>query len=273
MHKTSFPLLILISSMFGCDNTENPQNITKDRIDVGGHKLYIESQGKGDPVVVLESGIGDAGTLAGWQKVVTSIKENTRICLYDRAGLGNSEPGPQPRSIKNTVDDLHTLLHNARLNPPYILVGHSMGGLNVQLFAQLYPSEVAGIVLVDPSPKEFVEKISPEKLDTLKKMGVPQGAIDEIGMGIDSSITDIKKLGPLPDVPVVVLTSSLAFAEKAGGIGSEKWNLLRDCHQALIDSLSSGSHVIASKAGHYIQTDEPGLVIDAIRKVLETRSR
>lgn len=238
-------------------------------IDVDGHQIFLESSGEGGPTVVLESGIGSAGSLSGWGQVVDGIKDSARICFYDRAGLGNSEPGPEPRDCDQIVEELHTLLLNAGLHPPFILVGHSMGGLYIQVFAARYPGEVAGMVFVDPSPKEFVEPLTAEELADITKAGLPSGVMAEITTGINASVAEVQAIGSLPDVPVVVLTSSLAFAMADGGIGSERWQLLSDCHQSLADQVGDGIHIIASTAGHCIQVDEPNLVIDAIRSVID----
>ena len=117
------------------------------RVDVGGYKLHINCTGQGTPMVVLDSGLGDS--YVSWMKVQPQIAKFTRVCYYDRAGLGYSDNSPLPRTSKVMAEELHTLLHNAGVDPPYILVGHSMGGYNVRLFASLYRSEVAGMVLVE----------------------------------------------------------------------------------------------------------------------------
>src|SRR5256885_2868437 len=119
------------------------------RIDVGGFKMHIHCTGQGSPTVILESGLGD--TYVSWHKVQPQIAKFARVCSYDRAGLGFSDPSSQPRTSKVMAEELHALLTAANVAPPYVLVGHSMGGFNVRLFASLYRSEVVGIVLADSS--------------------------------------------------------------------------------------------------------------------------
>lgn len=115
-------------------------------IDVGGYRLHLYCTGQGRPTVVLESGL--AGPALQWAMVQQKLEKITRVCSYDRAGLGWSDVGSMPRTSQQMVKELHTLLHNAGIEGPYVLVGHSLGGFNVRLFAHEYPTETAGIVLV-----------------------------------------------------------------------------------------------------------------------------
>jgi pimeloyl-ACP methyl ester carboxylesterase len=119
-------------------------------VDVGGHRLHLNCTGEGTPAVVLDSGL--SRTSLDWSLVQPRVAEFTRICSYDRASSGWSEPGPRPRTSQRIARELHALLTNAGIGGPYVLVGHSSGGLNVRVFAGLYPDEVAGVVLVDPAP-------------------------------------------------------------------------------------------------------------------------
>ena len=106
-------------------------------VDVGGYKMHIDCTGQGSPTVILESGLGD--TYISWHKVQPQIAQFARVCSYDRAGLGYSDSSPRPRTSRIFAEELHTLLHNAGISgPPYILVGHSMGGFDVRLYASLY---------------------------------------------------------------------------------------------------------------------------------------
>jgi pimeloyl-ACP methyl ester carboxylesterase len=116
-------------------------------VDVGGHRLHINCTGTGSPTVVIDAGLGDWST--SWGFVQPEVAKVTRVCTYDRAGMGWSEPGPLPRVASQFAKELHALLHNAKIPGPYILVGHSLGGLPVRMFTHDYPSEVAGVVLID----------------------------------------------------------------------------------------------------------------------------
>lgn len=125
-------------------------------MDVGGFRMHLVCEGEGSPAVILEAGAADLWTT--WFRVQPELARTTRVCSYDRAGIGYSDPGPLPRSRRRTVEELRTLLARAGVPPPYILVGHSFGGLNVRLYAALHPEEVAGLVLVDSSHEDHWKK-------------------------------------------------------------------------------------------------------------------
>jgi pimeloyl-ACP methyl ester carboxylesterase len=114
---------------------------------VSGHKMHLYCTGQGGPTVVLESGAADYSL--GWTRVQPELSKTTRVCSYDRAGLGWSDPGPEPRDPQQIATELHSLLVTAGISAPYVIVGHSIGGKYVRMFAGLYPSEVVGMVLVD----------------------------------------------------------------------------------------------------------------------------
>ena len=136
-------------------------------VDVGGYKLHIQCEGQGSLTVVMEAGLGDSSTI--WARVFHGVAKTTKeVCLYDRAGLGWSETSPKSRTAKIIVEELHTLLTNANIPAPYILVGHSIGGVYMRLFAQTYPNEVAGMILVDSSHEERLQR-APEAFVTFEK--------------------------------------------------------------------------------------------------------
>ena len=124
-------------------------------VDVGGHRLHVACAGAGGPTVVLDAALGS--TSAHWAWVQQEVAKTTRVCAYDRAGLGWSESGPGPRDARQITGELHTLLANASIPGPYVIVvGHSLGGLYAQLYADRYREEVAGVVLVESShPQQF----------------------------------------------------------------------------------------------------------------------
>lgn len=123
-------------------------------IDIGGFKLHIYCIGEGSPTVVLEAMSNGASPYWGW--IQPEVAKEAKVCAYDRAGFGWSEPDPEPQSLARTARNLHTLLVNANIDGPYILVGHSIGGIYVRQFAADYPDEVKGMVLIDEaSPQQF----------------------------------------------------------------------------------------------------------------------
>jgi len=126
-------------------------------VDVGDHSLHINCVGQGSPTVILEA--ANLGMSAHWVRVQRQVAETTRVCAYDRAGMGWSESGPEPRDARQISGELHTLLSKAGIEGPYVLVGHSYGGLYARMYAARYSEEVAGVVLVDSShPEQFTRE-------------------------------------------------------------------------------------------------------------------
>jgi pimeloyl-ACP methyl ester carboxylesterase len=123
-------------------------------VEVGGYSLHIDCAGQGEPTVLLDAGSGEMS--ADWVLVQREVSATTRVCAYDRAGTGWSETGPEPRDAKRISGELRALLEGAGIDGPYVLVGHSFGGLYAQTYANRYPEEVAGVCLVESSsPEQF----------------------------------------------------------------------------------------------------------------------
>jgi pimeloyl-ACP methyl ester carboxylesterase len=140
-------------------------------VDVGGHRLHISCVGEGSPTVVFESGL--AGMSADWANVQPAVASSTRACAYDRAGIAWSYGGPEPRDARQIARELHALLSSAAVAGPYVLVGHSFGGLYVRVFTDLFPDEVAGLVLVDASHPDMWQRVPPDVTAAM----VPSGAM------------------------------------------------------------------------------------------------
>ena len=156
-------------------------------VDVGGFSLNLNCIGKGNPTVILESGLGIPAI--GWQLVQPEVAKFATVCSYDRAGYGWSDPGPFPRTSREIARELHTLLENARVPPPYVLVGHSFGGFNMRLFNHLYPTEVAGVVFVDASQEDqelkmrrSIRETNAKDLRQLQRMNSVMGFLINLGI-------------------------------------------------------------------------------------------
>lgn len=130
------------------------------RVDVGGYSLDLNCMGAGGPTLILESGWSVPGV--SWSLVQPKVARFAHVCSYDRAGYGWSDEGPMPRTSDEMARELHTLLHNAGVTPPYVLVGHSLGGYIIRCFRGMYPSEVAGMVLIDPSQEDMNAAMPPD---------------------------------------------------------------------------------------------------------------
>ena len=146
-------------------------------VDIGGRRLHLHCDGSGPVTVVFDA----PGTEAGWSwhKVQPEVAKRTRACVYDRAGLGFSDPSPLPVSSGNAVADLRALLRAAGIAPPYILVGSSYGGANVQLYAYRHPDEVQGLVLVDAQHDDETERLDRASQGKLKQLYAMQAGMME----------------------------------------------------------------------------------------------
>jgi pimeloyl-ACP methyl ester carboxylesterase len=245
-------------------------------VDVGGRRLYIKCSGEartGRPVVVMDAGMGS--TSDAWSLVQPKAAQFARVCSYDRAGMGKSDRAPQPRTGQDIVNDLHNLLANAGINSPYVLVGHSLGGMNVRLYTSQYPKEVVGMVLVDSTHEDETDRmvalLPPEVLKKVK----PEDMVIPSPEGIDfnRSIAQVRAADWHSDIPLIVLTrGSATFNPNDYAVPSlaPKFEQIRlELQQELVRRSSRGKQVIAEKSGHNIHRDQPELVIDAIRQVVE----
>jgi pimeloyl-ACP methyl ester carboxylesterase len=272
-------------------------------VDIGNFKMHIYCTGQGSPTVILEAGMGDS--FISWHKVQPEIAKFTRVCSYDRAGIGYSDSSPRPGTSKDFAQGLHTLLHNAGVPQPYILVGHSMGGFDVRLYASLYRNEVVGMVLVDSSHPEQQKRLPPELkdldatwlreqefLEFTMPFGIPRllgfcgndaaiRAVDCNFHSVRESVAELKAVsesaaqtaatGSLGDMPLVVLshdpeTPQPDLPEDLVKPTNDAWQQMQE---ELANLSSKGKQVIAKNSGHYIQLDRPDLVIKAVRSVVD----
>jgi pimeloyl-ACP methyl ester carboxylesterase len=277
-------------------------------VDVGGYRLHINCTGTGSPTVVIEAGLGDWSTSWGGT-LQPEVAKTTRVCTYDRAGMGWSEAGPLPRDAAQFAGELHTLLQNAHIPGPYVMVGHSLGGLAVLVFAHDYASEVAGVVLVESmTPRQFTG--SPAEAQS-------QSASRSQPFSLQAALADfgvIRLLVKLPGIapsvppneeayyPLYILPRSLqattdeSQAMPAAGAEAAAVKTFGDLPlivltarlnnqqrgwqegQAELLQLSSNSQqLFAENSNHNIQVEEPqaavAAIIQMVRQVRETATR
>jgi pimeloyl-ACP methyl ester carboxylesterase len=268
------------------------------RVDVGGFRLFLNCTGAGSPSVILESGATDSSRQ--WKKVQPEVAHTTRVCSYDRLGFGWSDPSSMPRSARQMATELHTGLVDAGVRPPYVLVGHSFGGLVTQIFARLYPEEIAGIVLVDSVHPDEIAKFpdrfpaSPTLARLLRltaPLGLPRffgwcnataacpdcvkytsavlAEYDEYPESHTQAATATTELG---DKPLAVLAhdSEIGLGRQRDDAFESAWTAWQ---QDLARRSNNSSLTIATGIGHEIQSDQPQLVINTILRVVQaTRS-
>lgn len=241
---------------------------------VGGRGIYHAEAGSGGPTVVFEAGLTDSG--ATWAGIIPAVASFTGAVSYDRPNTtaGASDLATMPRTAADAVDDLQAFLEEAALPGPYVLVGHSVGGLFVRLFASRYPDEVAGLVLVDASHED--QDARRQDLVSNDLFVAAQQAISGNTEGIDveasfAQVRDARVAAPLRSMPLVVLSAGKTDqAFFPAGWPLEEEALLHDELQAdLAGLVPGGRRVIAEHSGHYVQQNQPDLVVAAIRDVVD----
>ena len=267
-------------------------------VDVGGYRLHINCTGAGTPTVVIDAGLGDWST--GWGFVQPEVAKTTRVCTYDRAGWAWSDPGPLPRDAAHFAKELHTLLKNANIPGPYVMVGHSLGGLTVRVFAHDYASEVVGVVLIDSmTPQQFAQSpadMQPQ-LDTrsrpvnlfvaLGRLGIvrllakplkilpsappnPEAyyALGERPQNIQALIDDSQGM-PAAGVQASAVKSFgdlplIVLTASLNDIpGWPAWQT------GLLHLSSNSQQLFAENSGHNIEFDEPDAAVKAILQMVE----
>jgi pimeloyl-ACP methyl ester carboxylesterase len=258
-------------------------------VDVGGHRLHLWCTGAGAPAVILENGLG--GSIAAWGFVQPDVARFTRVCSYDRAGMGYSDPGPSPRTARRIASELAELVGRSGIGGPVVLVAASSGGFSARVFASDYPDRVAGLVLVDASHEDqahevprlarFVRLLS--SLGVLRLLGVSfgptpeslppstqrfaratsfraagyQAAADEI-IHIHDSAEEVRASRRKLTIPVVVVTG-------ARGADATWLDLQRD----QVTLSERGCQIIAEQSGHVVAIDQPQVIVDAIRAIVD----
>ena len=287
-----------------CEARDRRSNAMPGRlVDVAGKEMHIDCTGEGSPAAVLDAGLGD--TYVSWLKVQPQIARFTRVCSYDRAGLGYSDSSSQPRTSKVIAQELHALLQAAAVAPPYVLVGHSMGGFDVRLYASLYRDQVAGMVLVDASHPDQENRFPPELknmegswlreaefLEYTMPFGLPRllGLCEEEPVqraaecnfhsarenvaelkAVSESAAQAAATPSLGDMPLAVLSHdpekpSSEFPPDLAKPVNEAWEKMQE---EMAHLSTRGTQTIVKNSSHYIQIDRPDVVIDAVRAVVE----
>jgi pimeloyl-ACP methyl ester carboxylesterase len=239
-------------------------------VDIGGRSLYLECRGSGTPTVILESGLG--GDHRTWESVQPELADSVQICAYDRANISPSDPAPGPRTAADSVDDLKALLDAAGIERPIILVGFSMGGIISQLYAATYPEEVAGLVLVESNhPDEwnqFRQHLTPQQIEADRQFSLDnRERLDPY-----ASLEETHAAGPLPEMPLVVVTAPNARGQWPPDWDRELFDRLRAEQQADLASRTPGGgvQVFAEVSGHHVPSEQPQVIIDAVETVLES---
>lgn len=254
-------------------------------IDVGGGRtLQLVCVGPADtgrPTVVFESGMGlGRGT---WSGVIGDLKSTDRACAYDRPGVGQA-PSVGARTTQDQVDDLHALLEGAGITGPVVLVGHSLGGWNVLLYAAAYPDQVVGAVLVDILPpsttRRFLAELPPETAnepeavrdwrDELTTFQADESRNPE-HLVLKAGAEQVGAAPGLGDRPVVILWAE-QHADLWMGLDADLATRMEAALQAArgdVEALAEAPEIIKVDGGHMLNADQPGVVVEAVRTVLD----
>ena len=266
----------------------------------GGRKMYLECRGAGSPTVVLVSGLDAAADL--WHrdeqpapKVFPKVAEFTRVCAYDRPGTpygpglpSRSDPVAQPITPKGSVEDLHALLRAAHAPGPYVLVGHSYGGLVTRLFASTYPNEVSGMILVDILSDGLRDAMTPEEwtIWTAANARRPQDIAEYPDLertDFDVALDQVRGARPIRPMPLVVLSADVLYGPTLPAAldkGEIPPDTPRDfgyvidrankvAQERLAHLVPGAKHITKTHSGHNMMIEQPQLVADAIREVVD----
>jgi pimeloyl-ACP methyl ester carboxylesterase len=266
----------------------------------GGRKMYLECRGTGSPTVVLVSGL--RGSAEDWNiaekpspTVFAEVAKFTRVCAYDRPGTpvgekpSRSDPVRQPTTAGDAVADLHALLSAANEGRPYVLVGHSYGGLIVRLYASTYPQDVSGLVLVDALSEGLQDAETPEQWTMqrilmegdIRESLVLYPALERIDP--DRSFDQVRAAPPLRPQPLIVLSADRPWgpqipsmiaagtlpADVPADFGYVTDKAQKQAQEQLAKLVSNAKHITNTKSGHDVHKEQPQLVIDSIRKVVD----
>ena len=263
----------------------------ENKVVVGAHRLFYQLHGKGSPLVIIDVGVGES--FQSWAPVVAAISKTTSVLVYDRAGYGQSEMGPLPRDAKNEAADLRAMLRNARIPGPVVLLGHSLGALNMQVFAHEYPDCVSAMVLLDPPPRDWLAGRSFPRLKelflrTVEEMTRAADGAERSNNEAERSrapflrtissehaemfgstarqILSITSFGSLPMIVIASGLSNPAFGEEADAY-QKSWI---EESRKMSRLSTAGEFILAEGSSHQIHRDAPGLVLAAINKTIRS---
>lgn len=240
-------------------------------IDIGGRVLFLACEGQGAPTVIIDH--GQWGTSADMAPLQRELARDTRVCRYDRAGMGQSDPPPTaaaaPRTAAEVVRDLHALLNAADVPGPYVLVGQSVGGSFVQLYARTYPDEVAGVVAMNavPPAHPWLEESAPlmTEQERAEELAYFAGGTGTEDFDWDTSFAQLDAAAPPPPVPFLVLISTAAECESAEDICGRTHHVYEAVMAGLAAQWPLGAHATV-EAGHEVYRSPEAVA--AIRRLI-----
>ena len=246
-------------------------------VTVAGRQVEVVRMGEGSPTLVLESGGGEAASQ--WSRILPELARQTRVITYSRAGFGKSTASTLPGSPPLSVAELHSLLQALGESGPFILGGHSWGGLLVRLYASTFPGDVVGLVLIDSTHEAQVARYEAMKpgftfADMIRPLLVkaPPAVRDlyeqVIRVGAEQKV---EGMTPLRDLPLAVITAIKPCPPEESWTCSDPrvWPVWRQLHSEWTERSTASLHIVSVKTGHYVMNDQPTLIVDALKFVLD----
>lgn len=262
-------ILFLVGSM-AC-----PAATTERTVSFGDYRIRLNDSGEGQPAVIVEAALGSG--YDAYDTLQTGISKLTRVLSYDRPGMGSSERSPKPRTLPVYVEELRALLEAEDIRPPYILVGHSMGGLIMRYFTDKYPGEVAGLVLIDCTPEGWIDYFrsnhTDEEIASFHRVIDPDqydGVTGEEWEQLENNLALIRGVRISPGIPTRAITSIL-FTDfhREMGYHPEDMKVWARMQAEVMDGVLDARQVVTEKSPHSIQQTEPELIIDSVRELIE----
>lgn len=269
--KTTFKLIFLftIIGLISCHHKESERMVF-----FNDFQVHIKETGQGQPTVIIEAGLGSG--LDFYDTLQTAISKLTTVLSYDRPGLGKSGKSPNPRTLPVYIDELKSLLETERIHPPYILVGHSLGGLIARYYAYKYPEEIVGLVLIDCLHEDWFEYIrtthSNEEVEMFNKAIDPNqstGVTKEEWEQFEYNCELIKEIEIPQHIPIRIITATqYGKDQQALGYHPEDMKVWAKMQASYMNNTKNAKQIITDKSGHSIHLTEPELIINSIEEII-----
>ena len=266
-------LSIFIFLGFICCHNKEPERM----VVFNDYQLHINETGRGQPTVIIETGLGSG--LDSYDTLQTEISKVTRVLSYDRSGLGESSKSPNSRTLPNYINELKLLLEKENILPPYILVGHSLGGLIIRYYTHQFPEEVVGLVFIDCIHEDWFEYFrtthSKEEVDLFNGTldhyrNQSEGVVKEEWEQFEYNMEIIRGIEIPQNIPTRIITATQYGKDQQNlGYHPEDMKVWAKMQARIINNVKDAKQIITDISGHSIQFSEPELIINAVKELIE----
>jgi pimeloyl-ACP methyl ester carboxylesterase len=263
-------LVLVLPGLASCQDKESDRMVVFD-----DYQIHINETGVGEPTVIIEAALGS--DLTSYNTLQTAISRLTRVLSYDRPGLGTSSKSPNPRTLPAYIDELKLLLEKESIPPPYILVGHSLGGSIVRYYAHQFPDDVAGLVLIDSPHEDWLEYIrtthSDEEVKMFNTVVSPSqytGATKEEWEQLEHNLGLLKGTEIPRHIPTRIITSTQYGRDQQSlGYRPDDMAIWAEMQASLMNNIKDARRVVTDKSGHSVHHSEPELIVKAVKELIE----